>query len=44
MTNDDRQPLFDRQLRERFYSQRVLVLDGGTATACGIGSSSKRAF
>ncbi|QWF86010.1 ClpP family protease [Amycolatopsis sp. CA-230715] len=28
MTNDDKQPLFDRQLRERFYSQRVLVLDG----------------
>ncbi|GAA1957077.1 ATP-dependent Clp protease proteolytic subunit [Amycolatopsis minnesotensis] len=28
MTNDEKQPLFDRLLRERFYSQRVLVLDG----------------
>jgi ATP-dependent Clp protease protease subunit len=28
MTNDERQPLFDHRLRERFYSQRVLVLDG----------------
>jgi ATP-dependent Clp protease, protease subunit len=28
MTNDERQPLFDRRLRERFFSQRVLVLDG----------------
>src|SRR3954452_2395826 len=28
MTNDERQPLFDRRLRERFYSQRVLILDG----------------
>jgi ATP-dependent Clp protease protease subunit len=28
MTNDDRQPLFDQRLRERFLSQRVLVLDG----------------
>ncbi|MBW4717166.1 ClpP family protease [Saccharothrix obliqua] len=28
MTNDDRQ-LFDHRLRERFLSQRVLVLDGG---------------
>ena len=28
MTNDDKRPLFDQQLRERFFSQRVLVLDG----------------
>src|SRR5437588_11959605 len=28
MTNDERQPLFDHRLRERFYIQRVLVLDG----------------
>lgn len=28
MTKDDRPPLFDHQLRERFLSQRVLVLDG----------------
>lgn len=28
MTNDERQPLFDHRLRERFLSQRVLVLDG----------------
>ncbi|KAA5829181.1 ATP-dependent Clp protease proteolytic subunit [Saccharopolyspora hirsuta] len=28
MTNDDRRPLFDHRLRERFFSQRVLVLDG----------------
>ena len=28
MANDERQPLFDHRLRERFYSQRVLVLDG----------------
>ena len=28
MTNDDRSPLFDHRLRERFLSQRVLVLDG----------------
>lgn len=28
MTNDDKQPLFDQRLRERFYGQRVLVLDG----------------
>jgi ATP-dependent Clp protease, protease subunit len=28
MTNDDRPPLFDHRLRERFLSQRVLVLDG----------------
>ncbi|GLZ37994.1 ATP-dependent Clp protease proteolytic subunit [Actinokineospora sp. NBRC 105648] len=28
MTNDDRQPLFDHRLRERFFSKRVLVLDG----------------
>jgi ATP-dependent Clp protease, protease subunit len=27
MTNDN-QPLFDHRLRERFFSQRVLVLDG----------------
>jgi ATP-dependent Clp protease protease subunit len=28
MTNDDRPPQFDHRLRERFFSQRVLVLDG----------------
>lgn len=28
MTNDDRPPQFDHRLRERFLSQRVLVLDG----------------
>jgi ATP-dependent Clp protease, protease subunit len=28
MTNDDRPPLFDHRLRERFMDQRVLVLDG----------------
>jgi ATP-dependent Clp protease protease subunit len=28
MTNNEKQPLFDHRLRERFYSQRVLVLDG----------------
>ncbi|MCE7010211.1 ATP-dependent Clp protease proteolytic subunit [Kibdelosporangium philippinense] len=28
MTNHDKQPLFDHRLRERFFSQRVLVLDG----------------
>ena len=28
MTNEERQPLFDHRLRERFFSQRVLVLDG----------------
>ncbi|TNC29736.1 ClpP family protease [Amycolatopsis alkalitolerans] len=28
MTNDEKQPLFDHRLRERFFSQRVLVLDG----------------
>ena len=28
MTNDQKQPLFDHGLRERFFSQRVLVLDG----------------
>src|SRR2546430_10472865 len=28
MTNDATQPLFDHRLRERFFSQRVLVLDG----------------
>ncbi|CCH32052.1 ATP-dependent Clp protease proteolytic subunit [Actinosynnema sp. NPDC047251] len=29
MTTTERQPLFDHRLRERFLSQRVLVLDGG---------------
>jgi ATP-dependent Clp protease protease subunit len=39
MTTDDKQPMFDHRLRERFFSQRVLVLDGpldddnGTALA-----------
>ncbi len=28
MTDNERQPLFDHRLRERFLSQRVLVLDG----------------
>jgi ATP-dependent Clp protease protease subunit len=28
MTNEERQPLFDHRLRERFFGQRVLVLDG----------------
>jgi ATP-dependent Clp protease, protease subunit len=28
MTNDDRAPMFDHRLRERFFDQRVLVLDG----------------
>ena len=28
MANDEKQPLFDHRLRERFFSQRVLVLDG----------------
>ncbi|SDZ25668.1 ATP-dependent Clp protease, protease subunit [Amycolatopsis xylanica] len=28
MTNDDKQPLFDHRLRERFFDKRVLVLDG----------------
>ena len=28
MANDDRPPLFDHRLRERFFSQRVLILDG----------------
>ncbi|MGW1677538.1 ClpP family protease [Saccharopolyspora sp. NPDC002376] len=28
MTNNEKQPLFDHRLRERFFSQRVLVLDG----------------
>ena len=28
MTNDDRSPLFDHRLRDRFLDQRVLVLDG----------------
>ncbi|GAA4410999.1 ATP-dependent Clp protease proteolytic subunit [Actinokineospora soli] len=28
MTSDERRPVFDHRLRERFYSQRVLVLDG----------------
>lgn len=28
MTNDEKQPLFDHRMRERFFSQRVLVLDG----------------
>ena len=28
MANNERQPLFDHRLRERFYSQRVLVMDG----------------
>ncbi|RSN55313.1 ATP-dependent Clp protease proteolytic subunit [Amycolatopsis sp. WAC 04182] len=28
MTDYEKQPLFDQRLRERFFSQRVLVLDG----------------
>jgi len=28
MTTNEKQPLFDHRLRERFFSQRVLVLDG----------------
>ncbi|RZQ60139.1 ClpP family protease [Amycolatopsis suaedae] len=28
MTNDEKRPMFDHRLRERFFSQRVLVLDG----------------
>ncbi len=28
MTDNEKQPLFDQRLRERFFSQRVLVLDG----------------
>ncbi|MDA3627108.1 ATP-dependent Clp protease proteolytic subunit [Saccharopolyspora oryzae] len=28
MTNNEKPPLFDHRLRERFFSQRVLVLDG----------------
>ncbi|MBQ0928433.1 ClpP family protease [Saccharopolyspora endophytica] len=28
MANDEKQPMFDHRLRERFYDQRVLVLDG----------------
>ncbi|HEX3779385.1 MAG TPA: ATP-dependent Clp protease proteolytic subunit [Pseudonocardiaceae bacterium] len=28
MTNDEKQPLFDHRLRERLFSQRILVLDG----------------
>ncbi|SDM55905.1 ClpP family protease [Allokutzneria albata] len=28
MTNNEKQPLFDHRLRERFFSQRVLILDG----------------
>jgi ATP-dependent Clp protease protease subunit len=28
MTNEERQPLFDHRLRERYFNQRVLVLDG----------------
>ncbi|WP_406690004.1 ATP-dependent Clp protease proteolytic subunit [Saccharopolyspora sp. ID03-671] len=28
MSDDDRQPMFDHRLREKFYDQRVLVLDG----------------
>ena len=28
MTDNEKQPLFDQRLRERFLSQRVLVLDG----------------
>ncbi|SDZ16074.1 ATP-dependent Clp protease proteolytic subunit ClpP [Saccharopolyspora shandongensis] len=39
MADNEKQPLFDHRLRERFFSQRVLVLDGaldddnGTALA-----------
>ncbi|MEU3271064.1 ATP-dependent Clp protease proteolytic subunit [Saccharomonospora sp. NPDC006951] len=28
MTNDEKPPLFDHRLRQRFFDQRVLVLDG----------------
>jgi ATP-dependent Clp protease, protease subunit len=28
MTNNEKRPLFDHRLRERFFAQRVLVLDG----------------
>ncbi|WP_433260812.1 ClpP family protease [Actinosynnema sp. CS-041913] len=28
MTDNEKQPLFDHRLRERFFSRRVLVLDG----------------
>ncbi|QQQ79135.1 ATP-dependent Clp protease proteolytic subunit [Saccharothrix sp. 6-C] len=28
MSDNDRQPLFDHRLRDRFFSRRVLVLDG----------------
>lgn len=28
MSDNEKQPLFDQRLRERFFSQRVLVLDG----------------
>jgi ATP-dependent Clp protease protease subunit len=28
MTNDEKQPMFDHRLRERFFGERVLVLDG----------------
>jgi len=28
MTTSEKQPLFDHQLRQRFFNQRVLVLDG----------------
>ncbi len=28
MTENEKQPLFDHRMRERFFSQRVLVLDG----------------
>jgi ATP-dependent Clp protease protease subunit len=28
MTDNEKQPLFDHRLRDRFFSQRVLVLDG----------------
>ncbi|MCU1685304.1 MAG: ATP-dependent Clp protease proteolytic subunit [Amycolatopsis sp.] len=28
MTDNEKQPLFDQRLRERFFNQRVLVLDG----------------
>ena len=42
MTNEATVPLFDHRLRERFFSQRVLVLDGaldddnGTVLATGL--------
>ncbi|WP_370949363.1 ClpP family protease [Amycolatopsis sp. cg5] len=28
MSNEEKQPMFDHRLRERFFSKRVLVLDG----------------